>query len=189
MVERVVAKAMDPYVVSTRPQATRHRPIERTTPKRVDARLVPCTVHVVSAFDRVDAIKQMMDRAAEGRQRPVLVLFNDAAERYDPELCPDVQFIDAAGGMSTAANVQTVSNPAFLEMIHARILKTIQAGARHIIIDDASMLRFYNGEGPTHAFFHSLSAAMMLRDVTCDIVVPENTDSASFAKALETWTG
>ncbi len=185
MVERAMAKHVEPL---TQVKAARAVPARQRPRPRVEARIVPSNVHVVDPYDRVAFVKGLVDTAAEGRQKPVLVLFNDATERYHPELTPDVQFIDAAGGMCYERNVQHVSNPAFLEMVHARILKTIQAGARRIVIDDAQMLRFYNGDGPTHAFFHSLSAAAMLHDVHMDIVLPDTAEAGPMAKALRTWT-
>ncbi len=190
MVERLTTQQSTHAVAAVHVQVAKPRQqVAQVVREKQVPSLLPSAVTVIDAYDRLDHVKQRIQNSVDSGEKPVVALFNDAAERYEPASMPDVTFIDVAGGTSNARNVQFVSSPAFLELVHARILKAIQAGCRHVVIDDAQAIRFYNGDGPSHAFFHSLAAAMMLRDVSCDVILPEGPEAHSFAKALRTWIG
>ncbi len=140
----------------------------------------------VEAHARATTVTARLDALLAAGGKPLVLLFCDPASTMDPATRDRATFIDLTGMPGPAANnVHVFSSPAYLEMALVRALQAIRAGSDHVIVDDAAMVHFYCGEGPTQAFTHSLAAGLMLADIGCEMFVTDSPDHAALRRGLQ----
>lgn len=148
------------------------------------------SVIATEARARFTDVMARIDALTAAGTPPVVLLCCDPASSLDPTSRPRVTFIDMTGMPGDAIdNVQYVSSPAFIEIALTRTLQAVRLGARHVIVDDTAMMQFYCGEGPTHAFAHSLAAGLLLADAGCDLFVTDTPESQRLQQSLPVMLG